>query len=1175
MSREITEHLPNKDHTPLLMRRNLTYFWRIHIAVLLGVAVATTVLTGALLVGDSVRGSLRDLTLDRLGQIDHALVSERFFREELAADLSNTPAFETQFQNAVPAILLNGTAINPNTKSRASRIQIQGIDQRFAVLWEDTPATNDLNRFLTKQRDQVFPSIIINESLQRELNIAIGEPILISFERQSNIHREFLLGRRDHSDVVQTLRLTVTKIIPDRGIGRFGLRSHQSLPLNAYVSISVLQKSLAQQEKVNAILVAEKNRKPKGNGETQKSENGRALQNILYQVLRLEDLGLILRPNHDYLSLESTQFILKPNIIEAAEAVATEHHASFLPIMTYLANAITANERKIPYSTITAIETQRVALKLTDGGPAPSLADNEILLNEWAAEDLGVNVGRRIDVTYYVVGPREALLTRHAQFRLKGILTLDGLAVDPSLTPDFPGIHDADDMAKWEPPFPIDLHQVRSKDEAYWDEFGGAPKAFVSEKTGQQLWSSRFGDLTSIRIGALSGADVKAAKANFQKGLREKIRPEQVGFVFQPVKVQGFEAASGATNFSMLFIGFSLFLIVSAALLVGLLFRLGVEQRVSEIGILLALGYPIAAVRRRFMKEAGLLAAIGGVIGLGGAAIYAWLLMVGLKTWWLAAVGTPFLSLHISPLSLVFGYLTTIVVVLISIRWVVWRFGKMPVRALITGVTAIAQKVSSSAKATGRKRLFAFAGLGLAAALILFALVSSTTSSVRLFFGSGALSLISGLIFFSLWLHSGKGFGFATPVNSPPVNRASKTFLRGGTVRMGTQNSARHPGRSLLCVALVACACFVIVAVGANRHTELQHGISLEKESGTGGFTWEAESDIPLHHDLNSEAGRFELGFSDSDAAIPDGTQIFPFRVLPGEDVSCLNLYQPQKPRILGVPDDLIRRGGFQFQQKTTTEDNPWWVLAGEIEPGVIPAVGDYNSVLWVLHLKLGKDLIIQNELGQEVKLRLVGLLQSSIFQSELLISEANFKKHFPSQSGYSYFLIQSPLVHNQESRQISQILENTLSDYGFDVSSTTEKLANYRAVENTYLSTFQMLGGLGLILGTLGLGIVLLRNVIERRGELATLRAFGFRRSTLSMMLWAENGLLLLIGILIGSFSALIAVAPRLITPGTHAPWLSLLITLIFVFLIGTIASGVAVFFALRSPLLPALKGE
>ncbi|MFP6901715.1 MAG: FtsX-like permease family protein, partial [Opitutales bacterium] len=611
-------------------------------------------------------------------------------------------------------------------------------------------------------------------------------------------------------------------------------------------------------------------------------------QHRLHQVLKLDDLSLVLREREDFHSLESTRFLLRPDIIEIAKAVGDENQVPFLTIMTYLANTISTNGREIPYSTITGIETGHAttSLKLVDGSAAPSLADDEILLNEWAAKDLKVKVGESIDVSYFVVTPTEEYETQRAQFRLKGIMALQGLAADRTLTPKFPGVHDADDMSDWDAPFPVDLKRVRPTDEAYWDKFGATPKAFVSAETGQRLWSSRFGNLTAIRFDA-----TQISKADLQRRLLEKIKPEQVGFVFQPVKAQGLEAASGTTDFSMLFIGFSLFLIVSAALLVGLLFRLGVEQRASEIGILLATGYPIATVRRRFLREGGLLAGIGGVIGLGGATIYAWLMMVGLRTWWLAAVSTPFLYLHITPISLLLGYFISIFVVLFSIWWTVRQFGKVPIRALIAGITTLAEKHA------GRwGQIFAFGGLGLAGVLLLLALVSGRTSSAGLFFGSGILSLISGLAFFSLWL------------------RASRQVMNRTTIGMGFRNSARQPGRSMLCAALVACACFVIVAVGANRHIESGSDKLPRKESGTGGFAWVAESDIPLHHDFNSEEGRFEMGFSESEAAVVASSQIVPFRVLPGEDASCLNLYQPQKPRILGVPADLIKRGGFQFQ---------------------------------------------------------------------------------------------------------------------------------------------------------------------------------------------------------------------------------------------------------------------
>ena len=1152
------------------MRRSLSYFWRIQLAVLLGAAVATAVLTGALLVGDSVRGSLRDLTLDRLGRIDYALVSERFFREALATDLSHKLEGEAQFhRETVPAILLNGTAVNAKTKARASRVQIQGIDDRFTGLWTDTADQSAPS--LEKQPGQLFPSVHINRSLQNELDIKVGEQVLLSFEGHSEVHREFLLGHRDSAEILQTLRLTVTKILPDRGVGSFGLRPNQSHPLNAYISLTVLQKALGDGAKVNAMFASAA---APDLSDLTTPDALSTLQNKLHQALKLEDLGLVLRHVSSesiggvgYLSLESTQFLLKPDIIEVARAVAIERRTLSLPILTYLANTISANGRTIPYSTITGLDTHRAfSLELIDGSQAPPLADDEILLNEWAATDLGAEIGDQVDVSYYTVGPRERLLTQHVQFRLKGIIAITGLAADRGLTPDFPGIREADDLSEWNAPLPIDLSQIRPKDEVYWDLFRTTPKAFVSDSTAQRLWRSRFGDLTAIQIRTVFGPDLQTTQTNFQRRLLEKIRPEQVGLVFQPVKADGLAAATGATDFSSLFIGFSLFLIVSAALLVGLLFRLGVEQRASEIGILLAAGYPISTVRRRFITEGGLISGIGGLIGLGGAIIYAWLLMAGLRTWWLSAVGTPFLFLHINPLSLVLGYLIALVVVLFSIGWTVRQFGKIPIPALIVGGLSASGLSNRGSRVRARSRILAFASLGLALALTIFALSSGATTSAGLFFGSGVLLLIAGLAFFSIWLRS--------------VGRVQSQPRIAVTAQMGIKNTGRHPGRSMLCAGLVGCACFVIVAVGANRHVERGHGAAPQKESGTGGFALVAESDIPLHHDLNSREGRFELGFSESDSDATAQTQIFPFRVLPGEDASCLNLYRPQKPRILGVSEGFIERGGFQFQGTTAAQENPWELLENELEPGIIPAIGDYNSTQWILHLGLGDELSIQDELGGKLRLRLVGVLQRSLFQSELLISEANFKKYFPNQSGYAYFLIQAPsapdpAAFTESAERMGHTLESTLEDYGLDVTSTTEKLASYRAVENTYLSTFQTLGGLGLLLGTLGLGIVLLRNVIERSGELATLRAFGFRRATLSLMLLSENGFLLLTGILIGAVSALIAVAPHLTTPGAHVPWLSLMMTLVSVFLVGTVASGIAVSFAIRRPLLPGLKRD
>ena len=73
-----------------------------------------------------------------------------------------------------------------------------------------------------------------------------------------------------------------------------------------------------------------------------------------------------------------------------------------------------------------------------------------------------------------------------------------------------------------------------------------------------------------------------------------------------------------------------------------------------------------------------------------------------------------------------------------------------------------------------------------------------------------------------------------------------------------------------------------------------------------------------------------------------------------------------------------------------------------------MPVIADANSMTYVLHLKLGDDLVLNRSEGP-VRLRLVGALADSIFQSELLMAEKNFLRLFPEQEGYRFFLIEAP----------------------------------------------------------------------------------------------------------------------------------------------------------------------
>src|SRR5262249_55709576 len=148
------------------------------------------------------------------------------------------------------------------------------------------------------------------------------------------------------------------------------------------------------------------------------------------------------------------------------------------------------------------------------------------------------------------------------------------------------------DLANWEnPPFPYDSKRVRQRDEQFWKTYRTTPKAYVTLGAGQRLWGSRFGQLTSIRMARADGrpltaTDTRAFEARLIPELAEK-----AGMRFKPVRQGSLEASPGSTVFGMLFLGFSTFPIASALLLVGFLFRLNLDRRSSEIGLLIATGF--------------------------------------------------------------------------------------------------------------------------------------------------------------------------------------------------------------------------------------------------------------------------------------------------------------------------------------------------------------------------------------------------------------------------------------------------------------------------------------------------------------------------------------------------------------------------------------------------------
>jgi putative ABC transport system permease protein len=1158
-----------------LLLRNLGYHWRGNLAVFLGVALGTAVLAGALLVGDSLRGSLRALSLDQLAWVEQALVPGRFFRAALADEL---PA-----EKHASAILLQGSASrklrDSDDRQRVGKVTVLGVSPAF---WAKDAVPEGADFWHGSSAE-----VVLNRSLADALGAKVGDAVSLLVQRADAIPRESLLGKRRSDDVLETLNVTVKRIVPNEGLGRFSLKPSPLPALNAFVPLGWLQAKLDQPGKANALLVQgadvslptalAKKLTLDDWGLRLRTPADRATSLVKFLDPRSNDGGKLKRKRWDgrvpdelakaadanggvltreivtayyeralpYTSLESATMYLPPFVAKAAERVGADLDAKVVPSLIYLADTIAVNGVEVPYSVVASHPVSTLK-KMRELVLAPR--DGEVILMDWPGSPLKAKRDDKATITYYSPDAKNHLERKQVDFNVVTTFPLKDQYDDPDLTPEFPGITDKLDMSSWEnPPFPYSAKRVKQADEDYWKRYRTAPKAYVSLETAKKLWGTRHGDVTSMQIYPKGKVDLAAA-------LLAAIQPEQGGFVFQKVREQAVAASSGATDFGMLFLALSFFLIVSALLLVGLLFRLNIDRRAGEIGLLLATGWSQQQVRRLLLGEGAILAVLGGFVGLAGALAYAPLMLKLLRANWPDGESLGFLQLHAQPLSFAIGYVASLVVSLLTILWATRILGSLTPRSLLAGQTQEPGTADAPAGAVSRW-LIVGSLVGAAVCVAAGVALPSADAKAGSFFGSGALLLTAALAGAWRWLKSG--------------GRSSNPQPSVGM--LGFRNASRNAVRSLLTVGLLAAATFLVVAV-ESFHKEPGRDFA-SKNSGSGGFSLLVEGAVPFYQDLNQPAVRDELNLADP---LLKDVRFWPCRVQPGDDASCLNLYQPLKPKLMGVSNNLVTRGGFQFagsQAKSDDEKaNPWTLLETKLDDGAIPAIIDANIAQWIFKVSLGSVVEVNDDQGRKVSLRIVGLLHESIFQSELLIAESNFLKLYPRQEGFSFALVDTG---DADPAKVKALIQKGLDGTGLDVQTTASRLQNYLAVQNTYLATFQALGGLGLVLGAAGLAIVLLRGVWERRGELALLRALGFRSGKLAWLVLAENLLLLLLGLCAGGGAALLAVAPHLLGSGADVLWLRIAALLAMVVASGLVAGLFAVWTTLRTPMIQALRRE
>ena len=1034
----------------LIIRSIRHYPWAA-LATAAGIAITTTIITGALITGHSLTRSLEQIVHLRLGEVTHSITAgDRLFTQNLAENMSRKGKFTVS-----PVLKTEAIASVQGSDARVGNVQVWGVSDAFA---EVANARKELFHIADGE-------MLISENLAARLNVDTTDFLLLRMRGINPIppNTPFV------SDEGQTVtrRVRISRIISKEELGYFNLQSSQTAPHNIFVNINWLNRVMDLDGNANMLLISAVADHPE-----------QQIFSELRQSMSLEDMGLQLDYHDGDIKLTAGRVFIDDYVSGKIKDLFPD--AGFY--LTYFANSISIGEQETPYSFVTA--TGRSEILQSPG---------DMVINQWLADDLKAKVGDSLLMRYFVVGPLRELEEFEEKFHVSGILPMEKAVEDSILMPHLPGLSDAGSCRDWDTGIPINLDRIRQKDEDYWDDFRGTPKGWITLEKGQQLWQNRFGNLTTVLF-----PDAKYNSDYVQNKLTGSIDPARIEFQLNPVREQGINAARGGVDFGQLFAGLGMFIIISGLILTALLLQYNLQRRQKQIELFASLGFSEKLIRKIVLAEASVSIVAGAVAGLALSVVYTRLVFAGLNRIWFDIVRTDVLQLHFDPANMTAGLVISI---LLGVAVVYYGTHKILRKALRKKDFISLQAVRST-----RKKTMLYLAIAMTVVLVfslIYTLFLATGPRIFVWFVAGITLLLSVL----LWIYYGLNF-----IRSAGTRPLSANLL-------SWKNLSRNPGRSFTVIALLALGSFVIVVTSAN-----QKDLSIDptdKSGGTGGFSFMAETTVPVLKNLNVQDVRDEYG-------IPADVMFLQFLSTFDDDASCHNLNRVSNPRLLGLdPTNLSGRFSFAAAHSLLDRNNPWESLDQEYE-NFIPAIADQSVIQWGLGKKTGDTLFYINSNGDEIRLLLIGGLENSVLQGNVIISQKHFLKNFPSAGGSSVFLIENDI---NDSENIRQELEFIFRDYGWDMISTTDKLAGFNSVENTYLQIFFLLGALGMLLGTVGLAIVVARSLFERSSETAMLRALGFGNRLIMKLYFSEYLLLFMVGLFAGIISGILSTLPSFLT--------------------------------------------
>ncbi len=1081
------------------VKRSLRYYGARHLAFAGTVALTAAILSAALLTGESLQQGLRQGLAQRLGPVRTAVtLSEGVFPASLARRLPDTQA----------ALLLRGDLLDGAGAVCADRVQVIGVAEAAAPAGAGDAEGGALARAGLNERGR---------GVQPDAAGAVRfeKPALYSVEMPLGAARESRLVRR---------AVRFDGAPPQAGLltPDFALRAASVPPVNVFVPHAALSEAAGVPGMANLLVSS---REP--------AEFARALQDALTP----EEAGLVLEPAEGAdATLVTSRRVYLPSGVGAALAAGglKAEWATF-----HLADAFEAQGRATPDGVATNEGAVRATpygfvVAVTPGGAAgvpDDLKDDEVVISAWLAETLGVSAPAAVTLRWRRFESGGRLIAESRVFRVRGVIPTETAALAKRAMPVFPGLAGVDSCAAWDVGLPMDEEKLKdAANEAYWKQWRETPKAFLTLAAGQACFGTAFGGAMSARVAA-DEATVRAAL--------KTLSPLQLGFAARPVWEEGVAVAQGSSDFKGLFAGMAFVLVVAALLLSALSLALALETRKGEMALFSALGWSsgrmVAAVAAEWCVPLIAGAAAGGGLGAGLARALVW----SLGRFWGEAFAGARMAFHFSPAAACAASGVSLMLTGAVLVGTVRRYARCrPVELWQAAGGAGPDVLKAGGSLAGELGASLAGGVLAVAAGAVMVLSPEGAAANGAFFGAGFLLLVSLLLFMkslaAVWLRRAHGPDGAAAADAPARVLSAVTA--------GVSRAVRSPRRSAPVVVLLAAGIFLTVGILSMKQDP---AAGCERPwSGSGGFASIVYSVAPLERARGLELARRASG---AKGAVP-------LRVREGDEAGCLNMNQPQTPRVIGVDARTMARA-----RAFEPEDSGgiWSLLEETLKDGTIPALAaDRTMLQYSLKARAGRaDGTVFDYPGADgaaVRLRVVGALpvRSGILQGALIVDEQRFAQAFPEASGYRMWLCDyAPYVLREAAEERRGARGHSLSgaaavaklrhpEPGATVETVQERLRLLGSVESAYLDMFLVLGGLGVVLGVAGVALVILRGVAERRGELALLNAVGLPRRTVAGLLAAEYGVMVLAGLAAGLVPALVAIQPAVRSLKGALPW-------------------------------------